>query len=51
VGLILHASHMRDDVSDQFAQMVAVDPESGECRRVYSVVTHGRMSIDGRQIV
>ena len=51
VGLILHASHMRDDVSDQFAQMVAVDPESGECRRVYSVVTHGRMSVDGRQIV
>ena len=51
VGLILHASHVRDDISDDFAQMVAIDPETGEFRCVYSVTTHGRMAADGRHIV
>jgi Tol biopolymer transport system component len=51
VGLILRALHFRDDVSDDFVQMVAVDPNTGECRRVYSVATLGNLSPDGRHIV
>jgi hypothetical protein len=51
VGLIVRAFHNRDDLSDDFAQMIAVDPESGECRRVYSVSALGHMSPDGRHIV
>ena len=51
VGLVLRALHFRDDVSDDFGRMVAVDPDTGECRRVYSVATLGHLSPDGRQIV